>query len=1392
MEEDEGVKVITISELLHRSCPLAGASSLIRRRSISPPSAPTKPLPPNQNPSRNPNPNPLPPNQNPNPNPRILKSLNHPTVIIGTLTLPSLHKPSTSNSTLHCPKTTCFSFSDGSSTVCCDVLDLDLRIIGRKIRVLAWNFIPFKCGGGFLEIISWRFPETSTGSNVFPLVSGSSIDYKDSLKACYCLRGVLESVSPVSVVPCATGVNSSDSKNVSGFLMQIRVCECKLCSMKDSVMGLKDQTKRLNNSHCFTKPLIMYFCGYASSWHPVISKLIGEVVLISGLKKKLVFIGEEESQLMYVTTEKTLLHLSNFIDRWLPLNKTVIKGKGEFGVYTGTITGIYMRGMVIELDQEVLLLLTDQLLALPHSLRVGAIVSMRNVHFVNPKFSWTKILVLGACFKTSVSLKSFSPFESGCLIYSHSHSLLGKFINSLPFSVRLWVLLIVSGFRKKFSGILSEKEILGSKHKEGLAQSYAISHLPSSVFRSRHGVFREFCKHDSCGCGNEPNYDKVKLVVPISNFIGHCEATWMKMLLEWETNFGLTYNSEKYSRLSCEGLSHSLSTRRILHSEDMGVVLLGQVKISPSSGRLQLIDVTGSIDVIIPDLPSTWNINSIYEVNEFSIVMEGIPEKVDCSGLHLNESFLCRNIFGSIPLRREIKLAIYLLYHFRDTKLRNQPFHSCIKGNGNFDELQSGRFHLLLVTHKYPVQQKFQGQEVISNSSTMFAEAFTLPWDLFISGKDGHSHPTMLSADLLKESMEHYASRNYPECVPNKRYKIDLASCRDLSSGLTGAGYELCSHTNCWSIGTSTKSYQERKCLNLSSPLQIPCLVTSRSINNQCLASSGFMCCSKANVKASPGCKPGTKKVLLEFMPESFYKYELLRIGGYYIIKHNDEDMLHSVEDVNDVSCGKVVIPSRTHLWSLSFSFDEILPNNELEPLPRFVDSFVSNTEELFECPHQNDLPLLRLNNQFLEIRPDICVHLSTDVARCLKEDLKVLDEVLVMPSVSLKELANISWCNGTMITGSVQSWGTSDPEFQLPQGNLISFHGHVLAVHNSGCSSFAANLRHKSPPDVHWAKFFQLTNSVCIHVLVDHHTVRVFGTLSKHAYPIGFGPGIVAAFHRILVLSESNELILTPTSFIAIKARRVISDQFSDDYNNPSVASGLCSVASLNALPSALISEIMQYADYKPMQFRCRVVAIYVLVLEKNGKSVHRHSRIHSRSPVVNIPLAGFVLDDGSSSCCCWVNSDRAATLLRLDEEISHEITGSIQGSKKIRVDEACISTVHHLDKILKKHDRVIVKNYGSMFDSSGQDLTFSAASDTVFSSSDEDLLKLVILNACFSTFWTVVGSQMDSNAMGQLEKQLVEMEMTMHPMENIWAREVYYTNPLTEARKLAQQLLN
>jgi len=39
------------------------------------------------------------------------------------------------------------------------------------------------------------------------------------------------------------------------------------------------------------------------------------------------------------------------------------------------------------------------------------------------------------------------------------------------------------------------------------------------------------------------------------------------------------------------------------------------MQISTYSGRLQLVDATGGIDAMVPDLPSTWNVNSVYEVS---------------------------------------------------------------------------------------------------------------------------------------------------------------------------------------------------------------------------------------------------------------------------------------------------------------------------------------------------------------------------------------------------------------------------------------------------------------------------------------------------------------------------------------------------------------------------------------------------------------------------------------------------------------------------------------------------------------------------------------------------------------------------------------------------------
>ncbi|EPS66950.1 hypothetical protein M569_07828, partial [Genlisea aurea] len=92
---------------------------------------------------------------------QTLGALNHPAVLVGTFVLPSF------DIQISLIKCGCFRFSDGSATVCCDTLDFDLEMIGQKVIVLAWNFLPMKCGrnndanGGFLEVIRWEYFQES-------------------------------------------------------------------------------------------------------------------------------------------------------------------------------------------------------------------------------------------------------------------------------------------------------------------------------------------------------------------------------------------------------------------------------------------------------------------------------------------------------------------------------------------------------------------------------------------------------------------------------------------------------------------------------------------------------------------------------------------------------------------------------------------------------------------------------------------------------------------------------------------------------------------------------------------------------------------------------------------------------------------------------------------------------------------------------------------------------------------------------------------------------------------------------------------------------------------------------------------------------------------------------
>ncbi|XP_042495494.1 CST complex subunit CTC1 [Macadamia integrifolia] len=1406
----EGLKIISISHLLQRSRPLTGASSL-----FSPPSTSVSCIPPEANRrQRSSDGETTKPDSEENSSRRILCPLKYPALIIGTLSLPSSDAESTSNQLSCGLRNSCFVFSDGVSRVCCAVLDLDIKIIGKQIHVLAWNFIPFKGGGGFLEIIRWSLPNSFTEicrlshANAFLLASGSPVQ-KEHYEPRSSVCGRLRSVSPVFAIPCTVKGNkdsgncSKDSRNLSGFLAEIMVCECYLCTSKAPVALLRNPFQG-HSFHSFNQPEFLYFCGSASSWHPVLSNLLGIVVLLSGVKKKQIFSGKEEPCIMFTTTDKTVLHIPRSPVGELLSGRSEIKGRGESGVYTGVITGVYMQGMVVELDEKVWLLLTDHIPFLPHFMRLGAIISMRNVHFVHPNFSWSRILLLGACCKTTINVESFSPWESQCHIRLQTQSLLHKFIGTLSFSARLWVLLTVSCFRKKFAGILSEKKILGSKHKEGLVQTYASSALPSSVFRLRHGLFMEFSKHNQSSCGSEPNDGYLKLVVPITNFVSHCEAIWLKALLQMNKDPETIRKSNNFGLQPCEGNSYGRLVRRIISSEDLEVVLLGNLEISPSSGRLQLTDATGSIEVVVPDLPSNWDVRSIYEVKHYTVVIEGVPSQLSSFSLLRNESFPCRSIFAHVSSMKERNnFATYVHFHMSEAISLNSQFSSCMDWSGNPNILENGPFRLLLVTHKFPAMQNFQGRSNISKSLTSFAEAIILPWDLSLPLENENTCPNEFSNFKLRECFQDHVKRNCQDTSSNKRPKIAHLLGRVLTAGpidglkkdgdetySSGSDYGPCSE-----FGSSLKSCKfsrSQKSCNLNYPFAMQCFVTVRSCNDQKPIGSGILYCTNPNAWEGLLIKQSLQKVVLEFKSESLFKYQSLRIGGYYILKYPEKELHCNLRDCGYGSCGKVLITSETQLWSIYFACDEgpFQTKPEWNRPPDVSSSTIdANLSEGFL---ENELIFQRSASQNSISCSDVHLHLSADAMKHLKLCTAAV-EGLVSPIMAPAEAVKFSAFIMTNMTVPVPS-GTPDHSSKLPEGDLISLHGNVLAVHNLDCSSLCAQklLGCEAMGDVHQLWFFQGTSdSICIHILEGCDMVKIRGTLWKHACPIGLGPGVTATFHRVLVLGP-NELMLTPISFIVINSIKEVLSQHSDMSSHPISTPDILFDALQDIVPSGFIPELIHCLESGSIQLRCRVVAIRVLVLEmRKNKFEKLQTREQSKNPAVNIPLAGFVLDDGSSTCCLWANAERAAKLLRLNEETSVSYFSSSYSTLRSGSNKVPSSTIYHLQKILKKHKRVAVKNQGPMLDTSCRELLFSVASDKVFSSSDENVIKFIILNACCGAVLSVLGSVMDSTAVGQLEMDLAEMEMPLHPMQNIWARDIRYTDCLTEARTIIQELL-
>lgn len=276
----------------------------------------------------------------------------------------------------------------------------------------------------------------------------------------------------------------------------------------------------------------------------------------------------------------------------------------------------------------------------------------------------------------------------------------------------------------------------------------------------------------------------------------------------------------------------------------------------------------------------------------------------------------------------------------------------------------------------------------------------------------------------------------------------------------------------------------------------------------------------------------------------------------------------------------------------------------------------------------------------------------------------------------------------------------------------------------------------------------------------------------------------------KFLFSGYSREALLTPVTYIEVTSISHI-EVSRERATSPLMPGGLRD-GSLSTVSLCLLSHQKHFKDCTPMRFHCRVVTVHFLVLDSclNDSQISE-SVNQGKIPKVKVPLAGFIVDNGTSLCCCWADDARAELLLGLQEIAILDASVNLKCSKDRNNAKIQWTLGSCLEKMLKKHKKVIVKNYGIPPDISCRDLELLSDVGNVLSSLEEELLKFIVLNACRNGTLNVIASALDASAINGSNVELPDV-YPAHNMQNFWVNEIVQVDPLEEARRLYASLEN
>ena len=190
-----------------------------------------------------------------------------------------------------------------------------------------------------------------------------------------------------------------------------------------------------------------------------------------------------------------------------------------------------------------------------------------------------------------------------------------------------------------------------------------------------------------------------------------------------------------------------------------------------------------------------------------------------------------------------------------------------------------------------------------------------------------------------------------------------------------------------------------------------------------------------------------------------YTSFQLLHIGGYYIIEHNAKDCFSATNDAAFGSSGSAnfLIDSGKHIWSLAFisddAFDGVRPKVQIQQ------------------------QLLSSNDDSSSVCSDVCLYLPINLTGLLEDIVTESEDAQIQKFEASEIWAN--FCSEPQSSNCV-----------FPEGKLISLKGNVVGIHDissgfcNSCSSGA------SLDGLQMKGLVGDKGSFCIHVLVHHNIV--------------------------------------------------------------------------------------------------------------------------------------------------------------------------------------------------------------------------------------------------------------------------------------------------------------